>query len=405
MNRLRAALAAVLVGLPACGTAADPGTQSGAPAETRPPETSLKPAFAGQTRAPAIPSAVGISVEEVAEGLDMPWALEFLPDGRMLVAERSGSLRFVDRDGNVSDRGSGLPAVVFEGQGGLLDVALDPDFAANRLVYWTFSEPREGGNGTAVGRARLAEGPRPDVSEVQIIFRMMPTFDNGFHFGSRIAFAPDGTMFVTFGERSDARTRVQAQDLGSHYGKIVHINRDGTVPPGNPFADRPGARPEIWSYGHRNPQGIAFRPGTNQLWAVEHGPRGGDEFNLIEKGANYGWPVITYGIEYSGETIGKGISAREGMRQPVYYWDPVIAPSSLLFYSGDMFPAWKDSAFFGGLGGQKLVRLTLEGDRVISEEWLLADREERYRDVREGPDGAIYLLSDEGKLLRVAARQ
>ena len=406
MRRLATALCGALVTLSACGSAQSGAAQAGpsAPAETRAPETALKPAIEGQTRAPVLSAGVDFQVTEVADGLDSPWAIEFLPDGRILVSERSGSFRFVSPDGTVSEPGAGLPPVVFDGQGGLLDVALDPAFADNRTVYWTYSEPREGGNGTAVARGTLSAGPRPDVSDVRVIFRMLPTYDNGYHFGSRIAFAPDGTMFVSLGERSDRETRVRSQDLGAHFGKVVRIRPDGSVPPDNPFVGRAGARPEIWSYGHRNPQGIDVRPGTGQLWVVEHGPRGGDEFNLIRKGANYGWPVITYGIEYGGETIGEGIAAREGMEQPVYYWDPVIAPSSLLFYSGDMFPAWKGSAFFGGLGGQKLVRLTLEGDRVIGEEWLLTEREERYRDVRQAPDGAIWLATDEGKLIRLGPK-
>jgi aldose sugar dehydrogenase len=392
--------------LPACGAEAEvpPATGSG-PIETRPANSTLKPAFAGQTRAPAVRADVAFEVQEIATGLDMPWALEFLPDGRMLVTERSGALRFVAADGKVSAPGKGIPAVLYESQGGLLDVALDPDFSANRTIYWSYSEPREGGSGTALAKGRLSSGPTPDVSDVQVIFRMMPTFPSSAHFGGRIAFAPDGTLYLTLGERSDERSRVRAQDLGAHFGKLVRINRDGSVPTDNPFVSRAGALPEIWSYGHRNPQGIAFRPETGQLWAVEHGPRGGDEFNLVQKAANYGWPVITYGIEYGGETIGGGIAAREGMQQPVYYWDPVIAPSGLLFYSGKMFPGWKGNAFIGGLGSSKLVRLTLDGDRVVGEEWLVSDREERYRDVREAPDGAIWLVAEEGKLLRLAARR
>jgi aldose sugar dehydrogenase len=408
MSRMMIAFAAALAFLPACGAEAEQppaGGAASAPSETRPPNSKLKPAVAGQTRAPTVRADVAFDVQEFATGLDMPWALEFLPDGRLLVTERSGSLRFVDTAGKLSDPGQGLPPVVYESQGGLLDVALDPEFAANRTIYWTYSEPRDGGSGTALAKGQLSSGARPDVSNVQVIFRMMPTYASSAHFGGRIAFASDGKLFLTLGERSDAESRVRAQDLGAHFGKVVRINRDGSVPQDNPFVGTAGALPEIWSYGHRNPQGIAFRPGTDQLWEVEHGPRGGDELNLVAEGANYGWPVITYGIEYGGDTIGEGIAVREGMTQPVYYWDPVIAPSGLLFYSGKMFPAWKGNAFIGGLGSSKLVRLTLEGDRVTGEEWLVADREERYRDVREAPDGAIWLVAEEGKLLRIAARR
>jgi glucose/arabinose dehydrogenase len=405
------ALAALSLPLAACGKQAEekqaPALIKSAPSETAPRNaTNLQPAFPGQTRAPTLRAAdVDFAVEEVASGLDLPWSFEFLPDGRMLVTEKNGSFRFVTADGKISEPGKGIPATDTEAQGGLLDVALDPDFASNRIIYWTYAEPRPGGNGTAVARGRLSAGERPDVTDVQVIFREMPTIKSPGHFGSRIAFAPDGSMFVTLGERYVLPGRAQAQDLNSHFGKLIHINRDGSIPKDNPFKDKVGARPEIWTSGHRNVQGIAFRPGTDQLWTVEHGPRGGDEFNLIEKGGDYGWPTITYGMEYEGPSVGKGISQQDGMKQPVYYWDPVIAPSSLLFYNGDMFPAWKGSAFFGGLSSTKLVRLTMEGDKVIGEEWLLADQGQRIRDVKQGPDGAIYLINDEGKIVKLVAKK
>lgn len=407
MTRSASALLVLLLST-ACGAsepAAPPASNSaaGPPVETEAANTKLKPAFAGQTRAPGVSANVALDVQEVTTALDRPWSLEILPGGQILVAEKGGALRLVGRDGKVSAPGTGLPRVLDEGQGGLLDVALDPDFASNRTIYWTYAEPREGGNGTAVARGRLAEGARPDVTDVQVIFRMMPTFDSQLHFGSRIAFAPDGTMFVSLGERSEKESRVRARDLDTHFGKVVRINRDGSIPADNPFAGRPGALPGIWTVGHRNPQGIAFRD-DGSLWVIEHGPRGGDELNRIEKGRDYGWPIVTYGIEYGGETIGGGIAAQAGIEQPVYYWDPVIAPSSLLFYSGDMFPEWKGSVFAAGLSG-KVARLTMEGDRVTGEEWLLRDREERNRDIKQGPDGALWIVTDEGKLLRVARRR
>ena len=385
--------------------AVPPGFTAAPPTETEAANTQLKPASPGQTRAPTLRAeGVAWEMEEVTAALDFPWSLEFLPDGRLLVTEKGGAFRFVSRDGTVSEPGTGLPPVMSEGQGGLLDVALDPDFATNNLIWWTFSEPREGGNGTALARGRLASGARPDVSDVEIVFRQVPAFASEHHFGSRIAFAPDGTIFLTLGDRGAKEARVRAQDKGALYGKVVRIARDGTAPADNPFVGVPGARPEIWSLGHRNPQGIAIRD-DGSVWTIEHGPRGGDELNRIEKGANYGWPVVTYGIEYGGETIGEGRSAAEGMQQPVYYWDPVIAPSSLVFYTGDMFPEWKGSFFAGGLGSGKLVRLTMDGDRVAGEEWLLHDQGLRIRDVRQAPDGAIWAVTDDGKLLRIARRQ
>lgn len=340
-------------------------------------------------------------VETVAEGLEHPWALQFLPDGRILVTERPGRMRMVASDGQLSPPVRGVPAVAAVNQGGLLDVAVSPDFATTRTLFFTFSEPRgQGQNGTAVGRARLVEeeaGAR--LEDLRIIFRQQPAYSNGLHFGSRIALAPDGTLFVTLGERFQYN---YAQDLSRHWGKVVRIGQDGSVPDDNPFAGRQDARPEIWSYGHRNPQALSFRPGTGQLWEGEHGPRGGDEVNIIRKGGNYGWAVIGYGVHYSGARIGVG-THREGMEQPVYYWDPSISPSGMTFYTGDLFPGWKGNLFLGSLSAQHLVRLVLDGDRVVAEEKLLAELGERIRDVRQGPDGALYVVTDSprGRVLRL----
>lgn len=319
-----------------------------------------------------------------------------LADGRMLVTERPGRLRILTPRGDISAPVAGLPPVDARGQGGLLDVAIDPGFAANQTIYWSYAEPRIGGNGTAVARGRLITGSDPPrVEDVRLLFRQMPTLDSTAHFGSRITFAPDGTLFITLGERFIHEGQVQAQDLGSHLGKIVRIHKDGSVPQDNPFVGRPGARPEIWSYGHRNIQSAAIHPATGALWIVDHGPRGGDELNAPEAGKNYGWPVITYGIDYDGEPIGDGITARQGMEQPLYYWDPVIAPSGMLFYTGDLFPAWKGSLFIGGLVSEHLCRLTLDGRRVVGEERLLTGLSKRIRDVVQGPEGAIYLVTGE----------
>jgi glucose/arabinose dehydrogenase len=356
----------------------------------------------GEAQAPRSPTPAPVSapvrVQTVAGGLEHPWGLAFLPDGRMLVTERPGRLRIVGKDGRPSAPLAGVPQVLARGQGGLLDVALDPRFADNRLVYLSYAEPGEGGTaGTAVARGRLGEGR---LEEVRVIYRQQPKVAGSSHFGSRLVFARDGTLFVTQGDRFNYRDR--AQDLSVGFGKIVRINPDGSVPRDNPFVGRAGARPEIWSYGHRNVQGAALHPQTGQLWTAEHGARGGDELNHPEAGKNYGWPVITYGVDYSGVTIGEG-TAKAGMEQPVYYWDPVIAPSGMTFYTGEAFPDWKGSVFIGSLRPGLLVRLTLADGRVAREERYLAELRERIRDVRQGPDGLLYLLTDspDGRILRV----
>jgi glucose/arabinose dehydrogenase len=356
----------------------------------------------GEAEAPHSPNPkpvkADVRVETVARGLEHPWGLAFLPDGRMLVTERPGRLRIVERDGRVSEPLSGVPEVQARGQGGLLDVALDPHFAKNRLVYLSYAEPGPGGTaGTAVARGRHGEGRLEDV---RVIYRQQPKVRGSSHFGSRLVFARDGTLFITQGDRSSYRDG--AQDLSVGFGKIVRIKPDGSVPGDNPFVGRDGARPEIWSYGHRNVQSAALHPKTGQLWTVEHGARGGDELNHPEAGKNYGWPVITYGVDYSGATIGEG-TAKPGMEQPVYYWDPVIAPSGMTFYTGNAFPDWTGSVFIGSLRGQALVRLTLENGRVAREERYLRELGERIRDVRQGPDGLLYLLTDssDGRLLRL----
>jgi glucose/arabinose dehydrogenase len=347
------------------------------------------------------PSATraSIRVETVAQGLEHPWGLAFLPDGRVLVTERPGRLRLVQRDGRLSDPLGGVPAVQTGGQGGLLDVALDPRFGDNRIVYLSYAEPGERDvAGTAVARGRLGDGRLEDV---RVVYRQQPKVRGAAHFGSRLLFAGDGTLFITQGDRFEYRER--AQDLASGLGKIVRIHPDGSVPRDNPFVGRAGARPEIWSYGHRNVQGAALHPETGQLWTVEHGARGGDELNRPAAGSNQGWPVITYGVDYSGARIGEG-TARPGMEQPVYYWDPVIAPSGMIFYTGQAFPQWKGSILIGSLRPGGLVRLTLESGRVAREERYQGELQQRIRDVRQGPDDLIYLLTDrsDGRILRVA---
>jgi len=378
---------------------------AGAPVETGPKSVpEFEPAFPGQTRAPAVKTRTPLQVTEVVTGLDSAWSLAFLPDGRMLVTEKPGKLRIIARDGTKSPPVAGLPRVDPRKQGGLLDVELGPNFGRDRMIYWTYSEPREGGDGLNVARARLVDGAQPRVENVQIIFRMQPTIESNMHSGGRLVWARDGTLFVTLGERSVLPGRVQAQDLGSHFGKIVRINADGSVPRDNPYVGREGARPEIWSSGHRNVLG-AVLDARGRLWTNEMGPRGGDEVNIAEKGKDYGWPAIGYGEEYSGAPIHE-TPRRAGMEQPLYYWDPVISPSGMVLYTGSVVPEWRGNVFIGGLSSKALVRLVLDGDRVVGEERLLTDRGERIRDVVQGPDGALYLVTDRanGKILRVAAR-
>jgi glucose/arabinose dehydrogenase len=355
------------------------------------------PAFAQEAPRSRTPSPVKLParVIDVARGLEHPWGLAFLPDGSMVVSERPGRLRRVTPDGRLSEPLGGVPPVAAGGQGGLLDVTLGPRFAEDRLVYLSFAEPGPGGASTAVARGRLDER---GLEGTEVIWRQQPKVNSTFHWGSRLLFRADGTLFVTLGDRLSHRER--AQDLSTTIGKIVRINPDGSAPPDNPFVGRDGVRPEIWSYGHRNVQAAALNGG--QLWTIEHGARGGDELNTPQPGRNYGWPVITYGVDYSGARIGVG-TARPGMEQPVYYWDPVIAPSGAVFYTGDRFPAWRGDLFVGSLQPGRLVRLRLADQRVVLEERYVIEPGERIRDVRQGPDGLLYLLTDSprGRIVRL----
>lgn len=388
----------------ACGANGQDAVRLGGPVENRPANAAnQQPAFAGQTRAPGVRTEATLAHTVVASGLENPWGLALLPDGRWLVTERPGRLRIITAAGAVGEPITGLPPVDARGQGGLLDVVVGPGFDDDRMIYWSYAEPRSGGNGTAVARGRLSnDGSR--LENVQVIFRGMPTYDGDKHFGSALAFAPDGKLFITLGERSDAAVRAQAQDLGSHYGKTIRINADGTVPQDNPFVGRAGAQPEIWSYGHRNAQGIAIAE-DGSVWTVEHGPRGGDEINLSRAGLNYGWPEVTYGIEYRGAAVGQGVTAREGIEQPVYYWDPSIAPGGMTLYEGAMFPGWSGNLLVAALRDKHISRLVLEQGRVVGEERLLTDLGERVRNVAVGPDGAVWAVTDEtnGKLVRLAS--
>jgi aldose sugar dehydrogenase len=388
------------------------------------------PAFPGQTRAPERKANVAFDVVTVADGLENPWGLAFLPDPPspsasagldeaaarssrhdvgMIVTERPGRMRGVGPDGKLTPPVAGVPPVHARGQGGLLDVTIDPAFASNHFIYWSYAEPRDGDvNNTAVARGHLAPDVRqPRLYNVEVIFRQQPSLQSNAHFGGRLVWGRDGTLFVTLGERFIVAGRRQAQRLDGLLGKIVRINADGSIPDDNPFVGRQGARPEIWSYGHRNVEAATLHPETGELWEVEHGARGGDELNVARKGKDYGWPTITYGIDYDGRPITGGITQKAGMEQPVYYWDPVIAPSGMTFYTGDLFPAWKGSLFIGGLGSTCLVRLTVDGEKIVGEERLLMDLDERIRDVRQGPDGALYLLTDnaKGRILKLVPKK
>jgi glucose/arabinose dehydrogenase len=359
------------------------------------------PVLAEQTNAPAPSAPSKVKVETIAEGLVHPWGLQFLPDGRALVTEKPGTLRIVGKDGKISEAIAGPPKVQDIDQGGLLDVRLAPDFASSGTIYLAYTAARDDGkNGTSVASAKLVtEGDGGKLENVKVIFRQQPTHEGGYHFGSRIVIAPDGTLFVTLGERNFLRK--ESQNPANHIGKIVHINADGTPAADNP--KREGWAPENWSIGHRNVQGAALDPVTGELWTVEHGPRGGDELNKPLAGKNYGWPIITYGVDYSGAKIGEG-KAKEGLEQAVYYWVPSIATSGLAFYTGDLFPEWKGNLFVGGLKATQLQRLVLKDGQVVAAEVLLQDQGDRIRDVRQGPDGALWLLTDDqdGKLLRLS---
>ena len=351
-----------------------------------------RPAFAGQTRACAIQSDVRFDVVVMARGLVHPWAVEPLPGGDVLVTEKPGRMRIVAANGEVGQPIANVPFVDARAQGGLLDVALSPKFESDRTIYWSYAEPRQGGNGTSVARGVLSRDRR-SLERVQVIFRARPDYNGTMHYGSRLAFGPDGMLYVTTGDRSDAPMRKYAQQPDSTLGKVVRMKPDGSGD-------------EVWTLGHRNNQAMAFDP-QGRLWVVEHGTRGGDELNRIDKGKNYGWPLVAYGKEYSGKPIPGAVTARAGYEQPVYYWDPVIAPSGAQFYTGEAFPAWRGSLFTGSLKEKKLVRLTLDDGKVSGEEHLLADRGQRVRDVRQGPDGALYVVTDEysGELWKIVPRK
>lgn len=379
------------------------GDSSSAPVETKKPNTDYKPAFEGQTRVKGVHTSTLLDVKQLTDQLVNPWGIVLMPDGRFLITEKAGTLRIAKPTGEVSAPITGLPKVDAGGQGGLLDVAVDPDFANNRMVYFSFSEPVAPGNLTAVGKGKLSADEKT-IEGATVIYQAKPAFDSKLHYGSRLVWDKDGNLFVSTGERSDIKSRPQAQDVKSGMGKVLRITKDGQPAPGNPAIA--GALPEIYSYGHRNVQGLAINPVTGELWGDEFGPKGGDEVNRIEPGKNYGWPDITYGLEYSGQKVGEGITQKAGMEQPVYYWDPVVSPSGAIFYTGDLIPEWKNNLFIGALSGMHIVRLVIENNKVVGEERLLSDQQQRFRDVLQGADGAIYAITDgeKGRLFRVGKK-
>ncbi|MCF8324645.1 MAG: PQQ-dependent sugar dehydrogenase [Leadbetterella sp.] len=372
-----------------------------APVETRDANSpQYKSAFVGQTRTNGVKTTTKYSFKVLTEKLNSPWGLTSLPDGRLLITEKSGNLRIVKATGEMSDKITGLPTVDTDGQGGLLGITLDPAFAQNRMVYWAFSEPVSGGNHTSVAKGRLSDDERK-IENALVIYRATPAHKGNLHYGGRVLFDKNGYLFVSTGERSDRSTRPQAQQLNSGLGKIIRITTDGKPAPGNALASTGGSRPELYSYGHRNVQGLTINPVDGELWSNEFGPRGGDEINHVIPGKNYGWPTITYGIEYGGGKVGDGIQQKEGLEQPVYYWDPSVSPSGMTFYSGSQIPEWQNNLFVGCLSGMHINRLVIKDNKVIGEERLLTEEYQRFRDVHQGKDGSLYAVTDQGRLYKI----
>lgn len=392
---------AILLSTASCANTDDTADTT-RPVETKKPNTSYQPAFAGQTRVNSVSTTTAYKVDKLAEKLGRPWAIVPLPDGRLLITEKSGYMQIHKADGSLVKKITGLPAVDDRGQGGLLDVAPDPDFTRNKMLYWSFSERSGNSNLMAVAKGKLNEA-LGIVENTVVIFRATPSLNSTLHFGSRLVFDKDENLFVSTGERSNLEGRKQAQWLNSGLGKIFKITRDGKPAPGNPFIGRQDAMPEIYAYGIRNAQSLDIHPVTGELWEAEFGPRGGDEVNIIRAGKNYGWPTITYGLEYSGGAVGEGIQQKAGMEQPVYYWDPVLSPSGMAFYKGNTIPEWKNNLFIGGLSSAHICRLVIVNNKVVGEERLLADKNERFRDVAYY-NGALYTVTDMGNLYRVSKK-
>ena len=377
------------------------GQPSKPTAQEEKPNTNYKPAFAGQTRSAPVKTVTPYDVEVLSTALGKPWGIINLPDGRFLITEKSGFMNVVSADGKQVFKINGFPKVDDKGQGGMLDVALDPDFKTNKIIYFSFSEPYQDGNHTAVAKGKLSSD-LTSIAEVKVIFRATPTYDGDKHYGSRLVFDKDGNLFVSTGERSDKQTRVYAQKTDNYLGKILKITKDGKPASGNPFIGKEGYKPEIYAYGIRNPQGMALDE-KGQLWDIEMGPRGGDEINLIQPGKNYGWGDVSYGIEYTGGKINNGTTQKAGTEQPVYYWDPVVSPSGVTFYTGNI-EEWKNNLFICCLSGEHINRIVIKDNKVVGEERLLLDQNERFRDVLNGMDGNLYGITDSGKLYKVSKK-
>jgi glucose/arabinose dehydrogenase len=377
-----------------------PTTPTYSPVETLAPNSNYKPAFTGQTRIAGVKTTTAYKATVLTSSLTAPWGIAAMPDGRFLVTERTGRMRIVSSAGAVGEIITGIPMVNSSGQGGLLGLCLDPNFSINRMVYWSFSEPGTGGNVTAIAKGKLAANEL-SIESATVIFRGSPRYSGVNHYGGRVIFDRNGNLFASLGERADNVTRIQAQSTSASIGKVVRITKDGLPVAGNPFIGQTGALPELYSIGHRNPQGLAMHPVTGDIWQSEHGPRGGDEINRIQPGANFGWPTITYGLEYSGQPVLTGIQAQTGMTQPVYYWDPVISPSGITFYSGNRIPEWQNNLFIGALSGMHIARLVITDDKVTGEERLLVSEGQRFRDITQGTDGALYAITDAGRLYRI----
>ena len=372
------------------------------PVESKSPNSDYKPAFIGQTRIAGVKTTTPYKVEKIAEKLGPPFAIVSMPDGRLMITIKSGFMEIHDANGKLVKKITGLPDVVFAGQGGLLDVAFDPGFSTNKIIYWSYSEKYQQGNVTAVAKGKLNEA-EGKVENVSVIFRATPPTKGTLQYGSRLVFDKDGNLFVSIGEKYAPDSRVQAQELNSYLGKVVRITPEGKPAPGNPYLNKAGSLPEIFSYGHRNPDGLDINPATGELWESEFGPRGGDEINIIRAGKNYGWPVITYGIDYSGAIMGEGIQQKAGMEQPVYYWDPVISPCGICFYKGDAIPEWKNNLFVSSLSGEHLDRLVIKNNKVVGEERLLADKNERIRDVTY-LNNMLYAITDDGDIFKISKK-
>lgn len=371
--------------------------------ETQPANSNYKPAFAGQTRIGAVKTKTAVGAQVLNNTLDHPWGISLLPDGRFLISQKMGTMCIITPAGKVVKKITGLPAVVADGQGGLLDVAVDPQFARNRMIYWDYAEQTPDGTLLAVAKGRLS-ADESKIENIKVIYRATPAYKGSLQFGSRIVFDKKGNLFVSTGERSGMDIRMQAQSLSSSLGKIIHITKEGKAVAGGPFAKTAKARPEIYAYGLRSPEGLTMHPVTGELWESEFGPRGGDEINIIRRGMNYGWPLVSYGIEYSGEKVGAGIQQKAGTQQPVYYWDPVVSPCGIVFYNSNVIPEWKGNLFVGGLSSTHIARLVIKNNKVVGEERFLKAEGERFRALTVGKDGALYAVTDSGKFYRLGKK-